>query len=535
MTVMSAAFIALAFFFGLLISRVGLPPMVGYLLAGFALHAVGVQTPSNLHQIAELGVTLLLFSIGLKLKIKTLLKPEIWGAASIHMLATIVIFALLLSSAAAAGLLAGDAKTTVIVAFALAFSSTVFTIKVLEEKGDTSSLYGRLAIGILVTQDIFAVLFLSLAQGKIPAWWAPALLLLPLLRPVIYKLLDWCGNAELQSLAGLVLALVGGVALFDAAGLKPDLGALLMGMLVAGHSRADAISKTLFNLKELLLVGFFLTIGLNGLPSLSMLVMALLLVLILPVKVWLYFWVLSRFGLRIRTGVLAALSLATYSEFGLIVVALGAKEGLVPPQWLTIIAIALSLSFAVSAVLNNYAEGVYRWALPMLTRFEKRRLHPDDAPVDIGGARVLIFGMGRLGTGAYDHLHAEYSSGVLGIDHAADRVIEHQQQGRNTIVGDATDSDFWSKIRHDDALELVLLAMPNHHGNLFAANSLKERGYTGKVAAVAKFQEEADELRALGIEVFNIFEEAGAGFARHVLNISRLGPERPSRQQPLPL
>ncbi|MED5525837.1 MAG: cation:proton antiporter family protein [Pseudomonadota bacterium] len=527
---MSAAVIALAFFCGLALSRLGLPPLVGFLVAGFALHGAGIPTPDSLHTIADLGVTLLLFTIGLKLKIKNLIKPEVWGATTLHLIGSVAFFTVGIACLALLGLVQGQISSWLVVAFALAFSSTVFAVKVLEDKGDTSSLYGRLAIGILVMQDIFAVLFLTFAQGKMPAFWAPALLALPLLRPVLYKLLDWCSNSELQSLAGLFLAMVAGVSLFEAAGLKPDLGALVMGMMVAGHSRADALSKTLFNLKELLLVGFFLSIGLNGLPDLPMLLLAIALVLLLPLKTGLYFWVLSLFGLRVRTGVLASLSLATYSEFGLIVAALGAKAGLLSGQWLTVIAIALSISFALASPLNTWAENVYRRLTPNLKRYEKRHLHPDDAPIDIGGAKVLIFGMGRLGTGAYDQLKAEFGEAVLGIDHAADKVGEHQEAGRQVLVGDATDSDFWSKIRHDEFLELVLLAMPNHHGNLFAAEELKERGYKGKVAAVAKFPDEVEELKAMGIEVFNIFEEAGAGFARHVLNIARLGPQRPYHQ-----
>ncbi|EKE75175.1 cation:proton antiporter family protein [Gallaecimonas xiamenensis] len=527
---MSAAVIALAFFCGLALSRLGLPPLVGFLVAGFALHGFGIEAPDSLQYLADLGVTLLLFTIGLKLKIKTLVKPEIWGATTLHLMGSMAFFTLGIAALALLGLVQGQLQSWTIVGFALAFSSTVFAVKVLEDKGDTSSLYGRLSIGILVMQDIFAVLFLTFAQGKVPALWAPALLLLPLARPLLYKLLDWCSNSELQSLAGLFLALVAGVSLFEAAGLKPDLGALVMGMMAAGHARSDALSKTLFNLKELLLVGFFLSIGLNGLPDWPMLIIALLLVVLLPLKAGLYFWVLSRFGLRVRTGVLASLSLATYSEFGLIVAALGAKAGLLDSRWLTIIAIALSLSFVLASPLNTWAETVYRRLSPYLKRYERRRLHPEDAPIDIGGAQVLIFGMGRLGTGAYDQLAAEYGHRVLGIDHAGDKVAEHLELGRQVLVGDATDSDFWSKIRRDDELELVLLAMPNHHGNLFAAEELKERGYSGKVAAVAKFPDEVEELKAMGIEVFNIFEEAGAGFARHVLNIARLGPQRPYHQ-----
>jgi len=129
---------------------VGLPPLVGYLIAGFVLHAFGVEGGETLEKIADLGVTLLLFSIGLKLRLRSLAKPEIWAGASIHMAITILvfgagIFALSLAGLSAFGAL--DFKLSVMIAFALSFSSTVFAVKVLEERGEMPSLHGRVSIG----------------------------------------------------------------------------------------------------------------------------------------------------------------------------------------------------------------------------------------------------------------------------------------------------------------------------------------------------------------------------------------------------
>ena len=231
-------FIGIAFTFGMIINLTGLPPMVGFLLAGFTLNFMGFESSESLVTLANLGVTLLLFSIGLKLDIRTLFKSEVWGGASIHIIASLIFYTAILFVIKQLGIsLFSDLDIfgIILIAFALSFSSTVFAVKILEEKSEANSLYGRIAIGILIMQDIFAVLFLTISVGKIPSLWAIGLIALPLIRPVLYKLLDKAGHGELLVLYGFFLALVVGAGLFESVGLKADLGALIAGMLLAGH------------------------------------------------------------------------------------------------------------------------------------------------------------------------------------------------------------------------------------------------------------------------------------------------------------
>ena len=121
--------------------------------------------------------------------------------------------------------------------------------------------------------------------------------------------------------------------------MKADLGALVLGMLMSQHKRASEVAESLFGLKEVFLVGFFLNIGLAGAPSLEGLLMALALLLVLPLKALLFFAILTRFRMRARSSLLASLLLANFSEFGLRV-----ENGWLEAQWLVIIAIALALS-----------------------------------------------------------------------------------------------------------------------------------------------------------------------------------------------
>ena len=208
-------------------------------------------------------------------------------------------------------------------AFALSFSSTVFVVKSLEDKGEMKSLHGRIAIGILIMQDLAAVIFLVASTGKIPSPWALLLLLLIPIRPVFHYILQKTGHGELLILYGLVLAL-GGAELFEMGGVKDDLGALIMGVLISTHPKANEMAKSMLGFKDLFLVGFFLTIGMSGQLSLEVLIIGLLLVPFIFIKSALFFTLMTRFNLRSRTSLLATLNLTNYSEFGLIVVAIGA-------------------------------------------------------------------------------------------------------------------------------------------------------------------------------------------------------------------
>ncbi|NMH66921.1 cation:proton antiporter family protein [Shewanella salipaludis] len=521
---MEPAILIITLICGLLVSRIGLPPLIGYLAAGFVLFVFGIEAQSLplLQQLASLGVTLLLFAIGLKLDIRSLFKAEVWAGSSVHLLLSMLFLVPVLKLLGLLGLSQltqlGLEQLT-LVAFALSFSSTVFAVKVLEDKGDMQSLYGRVAIGILIMQDIFAVLFLTISKGQFPSVWAAGLLLLPLLRPLIYKIFDRVGHGELLVLFGLVMALVVGAWLFEAVGLKPDLGALAIGILLAGHKKSSELAKSLFYFKELFLVAFFLTIGLNGLPTLADIGLAGILVMLLPLKILLFVYLLTRFRLRSRTAMLAGFNLGNYSEFGLIVAAVATGRGWLAPHWLVIIAVALSISFLLAAPFNATVGNIYQKYQHWLTRLERHPLHPEDRRIQLGDPRFLILGMGRIGTGAYDELSSRSSGEILGIEHKQELVDSHRAKGRNVVQGDAADSDFWEKLDKAPNLELVLLAMPHHAGNLFAIEQLKRLDYRGKLSAIVQYGDDAQSLRDLGVHsVYNLYDAAGAGFVDHVIH-----------------
>lgn len=514
--------IALAFSLGILARGLSLPPMAGFLLAGFALNGLGVRSNEVIRDIADAGVMLLLFSIGLKLRLRTLARPDVWGVASLHTLGTMVIFAagMYALSFYSRGLLGElSMMAAVLVAFALTFSSTVFGIKVLEERGETNALHGRAAVGILVIQDLFAVAFLTMSAAKAPSPFAPALILLVLLRPLFSRLLDIVGYRELLPLFGLFAALVIGGGSFALVGLKPDLGALVMGLLMASHTRSQELADSLFGFKEVLLIGFFLDIGLSGAPTLEHLLIAVVLVIFLPVQAGLFFVLLTRFKLRARSAFLASLSLSTYSEFGLIVCAVSAENNWIERDWVMVLAMAASLSFLLLAPLNVKPHRIYQRFRPFLKRFESGERHNEDMPLEIGKATIAVFGMGRVGSGAYEYLVRRYGADVvIGIESNLEKVAEHQRAGRNVIHGDATDSDFWQRVHAaPHHLKAVLLAMPEYRSNMYAVQQIKQGDFDGFIGALAKFADQGRMLKAAGVHaVFNMYAEAGSGFAASV-------------------
>ena len=313
-----------------------------------------------------------------------------------------------------------------------------------------------------------------------------------------------------------MLLATGGAALFEMVGLKADLGALILGILLSKHNKASELSKTLYSFKDLFLIAFFINIGLSGDPSLDHVLLALALSIFIIVKVVLFFWLLIKTRLRARTSFLTSLSLANYSEFGLIVGAIGVSKGWMSSDWLLVIAIALAITFMLASPLNSAAHHLYSNYRDWLKQWESNVRIVNELPVDTQDASVLVFGMGRIGQGVYEDLNTHYPDAVTGVDFNTQVYQKHKQQGLKIIYGDVMDQDFWSKINLQK-IKIVFLNMPEYEKNLFTIQQLKERGFNGFIAVIAMYEEHMDELKEAGASaVYNFYSEAGIGFAEHV-------------------
>lgn len=503
--------LSFAFALGLAVRLIGFPPLVGYLAAGFLLSAFGHESNAILKEVSHAGVLLLLFSVGLKLRLQSLIRLEVLAGSLLHMLITVGLVYLLLIT-----VFRMETEIALMLGIVLSFSSTVVAAKVLESKKELRAFHGRVAIGILIMQDLVAVVILSISSGSTPSPWAFSLLGLIFLRPLIHKLLDISGHGELVILYGLLAALVIGGYGFEYFGLSSELGALLLGIMLATHKRAIELSNSIWSLKEILLVGFFLQIGLIGHPSLEMIQHAFLINFLVPLKALLFFFILVLLRLRARTSFLTSLTLATYSEFGLIVASIGVKNGLLTDEWMVMLALAVAMSFAVSAPLNRYAHDLYGILEKFLSRFESTKRHPDDEPINIGNSHILVMGLGRVGTGAYDQLVKQHER-VIGLDSDPIKVKQHRKEGRRALYADAEDPGLWANIQLG-GVHTVMLAMPEITAKVLATKQLRKMGFTGTITSTVVFDDEVKQLKAAGADfIYNYYDGVGISFALNTM------------------
>ncbi|MEE2653199.1 MAG: NAD(P)-binding protein, partial [Pseudomonadota bacterium] len=145
-----------------------------------------------------------------------------------------------------------------------------------------------------------------------------------------------------------------------------------------------------------------------------------------------------------------------------------------------------------------------------------RCLLPSERPADLGDADILILGMGRIGSGAYDYLGRHYPGRIVGVEESADKAQQMRGEGLRCVAGDASDRDFLER----SALarrQVILVCLSNHSENVQVVKMLQSLGYNGKIAAISRFPDQQRELQAMGCISFNLYAEAGYGFAERVL------------------
>jgi len=181
-----------------------------------------------------------------------------------------------------------------------------------------------------------------------------------------------------------------------------------------------------------------------------------------------------------------------------------------------LLALSVALSFVITAPLNRHAHELYAWLEKILTRFESSRRHPDDEPINLGSSHIVIMGMGRVGTGAYDKL-VQHQQRVIGLDSDPGKVERHLKQGRRVLYADAEDPGFWSHLNLD-GVHAVMLCIPEPEAKLLAIRQLRQLGFPGTITATALFSEEENQFKQAGADdVYNHYAGVGAGFAERSL------------------
>lgn len=521
-----ALWLTIAFLSGLAVKRMGLPALIGFLLTGLVLNALNIKE-GNIYEVlsvlSDLGIMLLLFTIGLKIKIKSLLKKEVWFTASAHMLISVLAISsvvFLISFGSLRLFTELNVFSAMLIGFALSFSSTVFAAKILEERGELSSFHGKIAIGVLVIQDLFAVIFLAISAKETPSIFA---LLLPLylyvIRYVLSRILHLSGHGELLTAFGFFAAFVTGALVFKLVGIKPDLGALLIGMLLVNHPKANELYDRMMNYKDFFLIAFFVSIGLTGMPGWKTILPMLILLPFMFLKGGLFMMLLSGFNLRARTAFLTALSLGNFSEFGLIISMAGYKMGWISGDWMMVIALLMAFSFLIASPLNTKVHSIFDRYKYWILKLNRGKKYIDTEPTSLGDAEYVIIGMGSIGKPAYEYFKTLYPGKVMGVDYKHENVEQLKLAGYHITWGDAINPVFW-RYANFSKVKMVMLAMSDFSANYNALNQIQKlKRKKFKVAVVIHYADEAEAFRKLHVDyIYDYKASIGADFAEQALS-----------------
>ena len=501
-----------ALIFGLLCKYLSLPVVIGFIAAGYCFGVTSFADEEGLLTIpSEIGVELLLFSLGLKIKPSSFLNLDLILVFFIHSIAVALTYYFLID-------LEAEKSMKILLCIALTLSSTIIATKSLEARHELTSFHGRLAIIFLVFQDILALFLLLYSTSGNISLDAFYLIFLVFLVPLIKKILsNLQKHDELELIGAVVIALFLGAFLFKIAGLTGELGALIMGILLSKHEAAERLSKKIWSLREILLLAFFISLGMKLELDFQTILSSFVILAAITVKSVILFLLLNSFKLRAYTAFLVIISLASYSEFLLILSSYWGQENLISNKLFNLTVCVVCLSFIIGSILNTNAHEIYVLLEKFLTKFERAQHHPDEQPHTCGEANVMIVGMGRIGTAIFRKIQ-ENNIKVVGFDADTDCVKQHLSLGRRVTYADVEDPGFWSKLRFGK-LDHIILATPTFHSQNWSLLQARKYGFTGKIIVPIRTLGDEIQLKNSGADyTYYPYEASADGLSEILLN-----------------
>lgn len=480
-----------------------------------------VHSEEHIHLLAEIGVTALLFLVGLKLDVQLI---RTLGPVSVATgVGQIIVTAGIgLGLGLAAGLSLIEAGY---VCVALAFSSTIIVVKMLADKREIDSLHGRIALGCLIVQDlavVAAMVVLSLlgvkSGGDDGSVWKVLLnvagmlaLVGVIVRFVATPLTRILGRVpELLLMFALAWA-VGFAALGDWLGFGKELGGLLAGVSLASSPLRDSIGSRMASLRDFLLLFFFVGLGssLNLAAMGTQVPVALLLSgFVLLGKPLIVLTVTGFMGYRKRTGALAGMTLAQISEFSLIFMGMGLNLGHVSQDTMGLVTLVGLVTITVSSYMIVYSYPLFARIEGLLNIFERAVPHREQevGAESTGGCDVILFGLGRYGSEIGRRLVARDHS-VLGVDFDPEIVKRWNSLGYAGIYGDAADPEFLAELPLPQA-KWVFVSIPPAKGGVTHTDlvagllqTLPGMGFRGKLAVTSHHRDQVEELEKAGCDL----------------------------------
>ncbi|MBK1681587.1 cation:proton antiporter [Rhodocyclus tenuis] len=544
-----AAF-ALALVFGLIAARLKVPPLIGYLLAGVA---IGPATPGFVGdlelaaQLAEIGVMLLMFGVGLHFSLGDLLSVRriaLPGAVVQIGVATALGTGLALAWgwSLGAGLVLG---------LSLSCASTVVLLRALEARGILQSADGRIAVGWLVVEDLVCVLVLVLmpalatvggggeaaeqATGqslwltigimlaKVSAFIALMVLVGRRALPRLLWIVSGTGSRELFVLCVIAVAL--GVAYGSAAlfGVSFALGAFFAGTVMRESAFAHRAAEESLPLRDAFSVLFFVSVGMLFDPAVIIEQpgkLAAVVVVIIVGKTLAAIGLVLALRYPLGTAMTVGASLAQIGEFSFILAGLGVALDLLPKDGQSLILAGALISIAANSLVFAAIPPIRRWLLEhsRLARELELRVHPTSAlpdPVQISG-QVVVVGYGRVGRRIVAELEA---NGIkyLVVEQQREKVEDLRTRGVVAVTGDAADPTVLVQAHVADAAMLVI-ATPDTLDIRRIAELSRRLNPGLEIVVRTHSEEEAELLRQEAIgTVFLGEHELADGMSRHVL------------------
>jgi Kef-type K+ transport system membrane component KefB len=417
-----------------------LPSLVSFIIAGLLIGPftgiIGPATapPEALDLLGEIGIVLLLFIVGLELslgRIREVGKVAVAAGLGQVLFTCVLGFGLCL-------LLGFGALESLFIATALTFSSTAVVVKLLDQKNELQTLYGRIAVGIFLVQDIVVVVVLtflagigspdamsagSVAVGLARAFGGMGLLLAVCLlggRYLLPPVLGWASTAPRTLFVWSLAWCLAIVLAAHALGLSAEIGAFLAGLSIAQLRFADDLRRRTHPLMSFFIAVFFVSLGARMQFEhaadywLEGLVLSLFVLIGNPL---IFIWIIARFGYSERTSFLTSVTVAQISEFSFIFAAMGMSMGLITAPILSVIGVVGVVTIAISAYMILYNHQLYAALARMrlLKIFRARRAESEAPPPARPRDHVIVVGMNDLGRRVASLLHDQGES-VLAID-----------------------------------------------------------------------------------------------------------------------
>lgn len=512
-----AAILLVASAIGLVGTWLRQPLIVSLILVGLVVGPAGIGVVTHHEQIellASVGIALLLFVVGLKLDLQMI--RTVGVVALVAGLGQVIV-----TAACGYGLslaLGFDHVASLYIAVALTFSSTIIVVKLLSDKREIDALHGRLAVGVLIVQDLCVVIALisltalGTEDGTTGTSWVRTAVTGVAFVAAVFAAMRWVIPSLARAMARAVeLLVLFGIAwavalsaLAEALGFSREVGAFLAGVTLASTPYRDAIGGRLATVRDFLLLFFFIDLG-SRLEISRMgdtLGSALLLsAFVLIGKPLIVAALMGAMGYRRRTGFMTGLTVAQISEFSLILGALGVSLGHITDEVMGLVTAVGLMTIALSTYLIMDSASIYRRLAPALTLFERRTPYREtgDNRDPLPAADVVLFGLGRYGGSMVRHL-LRRNRRVTGVDFDPEALARWRAEGLPVVYGDAADPELFEHLPLD-SVKWVVSTTPDLETNRLLLKQLVEHGYTGRIAIACRSAQDAEALQSAGADL----------------------------------